>query len=243
MKKPENITDVDWQLLTEKYPNNLNEITNKIQNGYPIQYAIGYVDFLNAKINVNNNVLIPRFETEFLVDRTLKIMKEQSFENPKVLDIGTGSGCIAIAIKKNFSCQMTGIDISEKAISLAKENSLKNNVDITFKIKDIKDENLACYDVIISNPPYVSEKEPVGKETKYEPQNAIFASNDGLYFYELILKKIGALSIKPKLVSFEIGMTQGKDLIELSKKYVPQMKWKIEKDLANKNRYFFLQSE
>lgn len=241
--KPDFITDTDWKILKEKYPQNINEIIKKLESHYPVQYLIGNVEFLNTIINVDERVLIPRFETELLVEKTIKRIKALNIQNPKIIDLGTGSGCIAISLKKNLPCFVTAIDISEQAIELAKENALKNQVEIEYKIENMINTNLEGYDVIISNPPYVKETEPVGKETKYEPQNALFAKNNGLYFYEEILKNISKLSTMPKLVVFEIGMSEGEDIKNLALKYLSTKKILIEKDLTNRDRYIFIEFE
>ena len=241
--KPDLITDTDWKILKEKYPQNINEILKKLESHYPVQYLIGNVEFLNTIINVDERVLIPRFETELLVEKTIKRIKALNIQNPRIIDLGTGSGCIAISLKKNLPCFVTAIDISEQAIELAKENALKNQVEIEYKIENMINTNLEGYDVIISNPPYVKETEPVGEETKYEPQNALFAKNNGLYFYEEILKNISKLSTMPKLVVFEIGMSEGEDIKNLALKYLSTKKILIEKDLTNRDRYIFIEFE
>ena len=241
--KPDFITDTDWKILKEKYPQNINEILKKLENHYPVQYLIGNVEFLNTIINVDERVLIPRFETELLVEKTIKRIKALNIQNPRIIDLGTGSGCIAISLKKNLPCFVTAIDISEQAIELAKENALKNQVEIEYKIENMINTNLEGYDVIISNPPYVKETESVGEETKYEPQNALFAKNNGLYFYEEILKNISKLSTMPKLVAFEIGMSEGEDIKSLALKYLSTKKILIEKDLTNRERYIFIEFE
>ena len=241
--KPDFITDTDWKILKEKYPQNINEILKKLESHYPVQYLIGNVEFLNTIINVDERVLIPRFETELLVEKTIKRIKALNIQNPRIIDLGTGSGCIAISLKKNLPCFVTAIDISEQAIELAKENALKNQVEIEYKIENMINTNLEGYDVIISNPPYVKETESVGEETKYEPQNALFAKNNGLYFYEEILKNISKLSTMPKLVVFEIGMSEGEDIKNLALKYLSTKKILIEKDLTNRDRYIFIEFE
>ncbi len=241
--KPDFITEIDWQILKAKYPNNLEEVINKLNHHYPVQYLIGNVEFLNTKILVDERVLIPRFETEYLVDILIKKIQNSSLKNPKIVDLGTGSGCIAIALKKNLNCSVTGVDISESAIELAKLNAEKNHVEINFKINNMLKENYEGYDIIVSNPPYVKETEEVGAETKYEPQNALFAKNDGLFFYEEILKKVEKLSIKPKIVAFEIGMTQKEAIISLASKYILSAKIIAQKDLTNRDRYIFIEFE
>lgn len=236
--KPEHITDLDWQLLKQKYPNNIKDILTKLNNHYPVQYLIGNVEFLNTIIKVDERALIPRFETELLVNKTITRLKK--LKNPKILDLGCGSGCISIALKKNIPCQVTSVDISEKAIQLAQENAQNNQVQIEFINKSMFDINYDNYDVIISNPPYVSYNEEVGKEIKYEPEIAIYAQNNGLYYYQKILLKINNQKIKPNLIAFEIGAEQKEEITKLIEKYLSNYNYTFEKDLANKDRYLFI---
>ena len=131
-----NITKKDYELLIQNGGSKLNRIIKKINKGYPIQYAIGNVNFFGYEIMVNKNVLIPRFETEQLVEETLKYLNKSSELN--VLDLGTGSGCIAIALKKQIpNSNITAIDKSSKALKTAIKNAELNNVEICFFKKDI----------------------------------------------------------------------------------------------------------
>ncbi len=236
------LTDLDYQLLKEKYPNNLEEILKKINDGYPIQYLIGNVSFYGYQINVNQKVLIPRFETEYLIE---KVLKKLSINNPKVLDIGTGSGCIAIVIKKELpDSKITAIDIDQDALSLAKKNAILNKVKIDFKVHPIENGIKDKYDLIISNPPYIGKEEKImDKVYNYEPHKALFAPNHGLYFYELILQKaINHLNEKG-IIAFEIGANQKEEITEMARKYFLKAKISCEKDLTGKNRYFFIETE
>lgn len=216
----------------------------KLQKGYPVQYIIGNVDFFGIVIDVNKNVLIPRFETEGLVDKLTKLIKQYSFNNPNILDIGTGSGCISIYLKKNLECNITAIDKSKKAINLAKKNALKTNVIINFIHTSIeKYINDVKYDIIVSNPPYVSYSESVDEKIKYEPKLAIFSKNNGLYFYKIILQKSIRFLNKKNIIAFEIGQSQGESIKSMALKYYPNAIIKIEKDLNNKDRYIFIINE
>ena len=236
-----NISKVDLELLEKKYQGESLDIAlNKIKEGYPVQYLIGNVNFCGNIINVNENVLIPRYETEFLVELVLKSIPENFKGN--ILDIGTGSGCISISIAKKLkNAKVVGIDISKKALEVAtsnKEINSSNNVE--FKNIDLFNmHNFNNFEIIISNPPYVSYNEEVGKETKFEPQNAIFAENNGLVFYEEIIKK-ASLSNNIKHIFFEIGMNQAKDINAIKDKYLPNYKIEIYKDLAGKDRYIHI---
>ena len=236
----------DIELIKKYLPEDKWESSiNKLKEGYPVQYIIGNVDFYNCLINVNENVLIPRFETEYLVQDLISLMKETKILQPDILDIGTGSGAIAIALKKNYPCFVSGIDISKEAITLARENAHNNHTNLVFLESSIEefDSNIQ-YDVIVSNPPYVLKGEYVDEKTKYEPQNAIFVpNNDGLYFYKIILEKSLKLLKKPGIIAFEIGEAQKDSLYKLSKEYYPNAKIIQKKDLNNLDRYLYIINE
>ena len=154
-------------------------------------------------------------------------------------EIGTGSGCIAIALKKNLSCQVTTVDISKLALELAKENAIGNNVDINFIYKSMFDVSYEDYDILISNPPYVSIDEYVSPNTKYEPSLALYAKDDGMEFYEKIIEKVSRTNKKPKNIIFEIGAVQGKKIQNLKDIYLQDYELVIEKDLTDRDRFAF----
>jgi len=217
------------------------EAIKKLESGYPVQYIIGNVDFYGNIIEVNENVLIPRFETEYLVEKTLNYLKKMNKCNLKILEIGTGSGCISIALKKKIKCNIDAIDISNRALTVAKNNAIKNNVYINFIECDINNfETNEKYDLIISNPPYVPYTSIVDQKTKYEPQSAIFAQENGLYFYKIILEKIKNNLNKKYLIAFEIGDKEGNDIINIANYYLPNAKVKLEYDYNNFDRYIFI---
>ena len=160
----------------------------------PVQYVLGEAWFYRMKLKVNEHVLIPRPETEELVEQLIKDRKSK-LTDPAILDIGTGSGCIPIAIKKNLpASKLTAIDVSKGALALAKENAALHNAHIIFRELDFLDESawnsLPAFDIIISNPPYIpiNEKEKLGKNvTNFEPHLALFVPNKSpLIFYEKI---------------------------------------------------------
>lgn len=244
MNKPKYISKNDWNLLEKKFKN-LEPIIKKINHGYPIQYLIGNVDFYGYQINVNPNVLIPRFETEGLVQKTLDIIKKMNFENASVLDIGTGSGCISIVLKKEIdSLEITAIDISFKALWTAKRNARLNGVKINFIRKDLFKYNLINnYDVIISNPPYIKYGSDVDDRIKYEPHNAIYVDGNPLKYYEKIFKVAINHLNKKNFIALEIDEDEGKHLKELARCYFPKANILIEKDLADKDRYLFIINE
>lgn len=235
------VSSIDFEELKKIYQGeDLDIILNKIKNGYPVQYAIGNVDFYGNRIIVNENVLIPRFETEFLVDYIYKSLDKD--KNYNIFEIGVGSGCISISLAKLFqNSNITGIDISKNAINVANINKKENSVDnITFINNDLFCmENFGNYNVIVSNPPYVGYNEEVGIETKYEPQNAIFADDHGLIFYKKIIDLVSA-SRSVEHVFFEIGMNQAELIKAYSNDKLNNYTCEIKQDLANKDRYIHI---
>lgn len=220
------------------------EAFKKLESGYPVQYIIGNVEFFGSIIDVNENVLIPRFETEYLIEHLLFYLRRYNYDNPKILEIGTGSGCISIALAKNLECQIDAIDISKEAIEVAKNNAKKNNTEINFICEDVKDyKTRSKYNVLVSNPPYVARDEEVDPKTKYEPQNAIFAKEKGLYFYNLILDKAPSLLAKENIIAFEIGKDQAESIKEKALSVFPKANVIILKDLNEFDRYIFIINE
>ncbi len=212
--------------------------------GYPVQYIIGNVCFYGYDFDVNENVLIPRFETEILIEKLLNYMKKYGFNKPFIADLGTGSGAIAITLKKEYECKVDAYDISSKALEVAKLNSIKNNVDINFIKHDIRCKLDNKYDVLVSNPPYISKNEEVEDIVKNnEPNLALYADNDGLEFYEKILSYSKAVLNKKNIIAFEIGMTQGIYIKEYASNIFPDALITIEQDLTGKDRYIFIINE
>lgn len=235
-----NIGQADLKLLKELYPHNFKEMEQKLKENYPIQYLIGYVDFYNTKINVNESVLIPRFETELLVEKAIKFLKHKNYKT--LIDICTGSGCIAISLKKNTNLNIEACDISDKTLEVAKNNAKENSVKIKFfKLDILNSTPNKKYDCIISNPPYVKENEYTSPETKYEPSIALYAKNNGLEFYERILSTAQNYINSKGTIIFEIGATQSEDIKKLALNYFPKAIITIEKDYNNYDRFIFIE--
>ena len=245
IKKERYISNTDYELLKKLYPNNMDEIIKKINNDYPIQYLIGDVDFYGYTIKVDERALIPRFETEGLVDNLIKLIKTQTnYPALKILEIGTGSGCIAITLSKELDTTVDALDISKDAIDLASSNAVLNNANVNFSLGDIKNCTISKkYNILVSNPPYVKYDEPVDPATKYEPQNALFALNNGLEYYEIILKRSKEFLESKNIIAFEIGCTEGQDITTIAKSYYPNAYIQVKKDLAGKDRYIFIINE
>jgi release factor glutamine methyltransferase len=221
---------------------NLEEALKRLKAGEPVQYIVGDTEFYGNIIKVNKNVLIPRPETEELVEKTIKLIKETFKDNLSIIDIGTGSGCIPIALKKELpNSTITAVDISKEAIEVAKENAIINNVSINFIKSNLFKEVKGKYDVIISNPPYIREDEQIMDIVKNnEPHLALYAKDNGLYFYKEILKEATKYLKDKYLIAFEIGEEQGQDIIKIAKEYLPESKVILEKDLRHFDRFVFI---
>ncbi len=216
----------------------------KLLNGYPIQYLIGYVNFYGYKINVNENVLIPRYETELLVDKTINYIKKSFNNKVNILDIGTGSGCISVVLNKEVNSNVTACDISNKTLDVAKNNAKMNGCNIKFIKSDIFKNINSKYDVIISNPPYIDSSEKVMEIVdKHEPHEALYAKNNGLYFYEEILKNAKNYLNNKFIIAFEIGWWQANLIKSIAESYFKNSKVLIEKDYSEKDRYIFIINE
>jgi release factor glutamine methyltransferase len=225
--------------LTEEQFNKIRESLIKRGNRLPLQYITGNVQFLNTNINVNENVLIPRPETEFMVDYIIRQEFSDSCNNYDILDLCTGSGAIAIALKKELpQANVYGSDISEKALEIAQINAKENVVEIIFiesdlfaNIKDIK------FDFIVSNPPYVSEKEYkcLEQELLFEPRLALVALDNGLYFYDKILESAKNYLKEDGKIYFEIGEKQANEIEKIANKYDYNV-IEIINDLNDRNR-------
>lgn len=213
----------------------------RLKDGYPIQYLIGYVDFYGYKINVNEDVLIPRYETEYLLEKVINISKKIFSDKINILDIGTGSGAISIVLKNELNSNVTACDISKKALNVAINNAKINNSNINFIENDIFSNINDKFDIIISNPPYISSDEVIMDSVKkYEPNLALYAPKDGLYFYEEIIKDARKYLNDKFIIAFEIGWWQGNLIYDIAKRYFNDSIIRIEKDLTDRDRYLFI---
>jgi release factor glutamine methyltransferase len=200
------------------------EIVRELKSGRPIQYIVGETNFYNCTIKVNSSTLIPRPETEELVDL---IIRENKGYQGNIIDFGAGSGCIAIALAANLPFAMlTGIEISDDAIMIARENAVLNNVKVSFEKGDIftlDQEAVSKAGIIVSNPPYVrnSEKLLMGKNIlDFEPPQALFVTDsDPLMYYNAILKLAESVLLPGGRLYFEINESMGKPLIQLLKTF------------------------
>ena len=239
LSKPKLIIAENMDLSIEK-TNQLYNCLDRLKKHEPIQYVLGKTKFCNLNFSVNESVLIPRPETEELV----RLMLKEDLDGKEILDIGTGSGCIAISLAKNLpNAKVTALDISEEALIVARENAKLNNVEINFINADIFDyQTDKKYDIIVSNPPYVTESEKSVMKSNvldFEPELALFVEDkDPLKYYEQIIEYY-KLSKSGKLF-FEINsnfMQQIKNLLNNYEYRV--MSFKL--DSNNNYRFLFLE--
>jgi release factor glutamine methyltransferase len=209
----------------------------------PIQYVIGNVNFYGNTFKINKDVLIPRFETEELVENTIKLINSK-FKDKKIdiLDLCTGSGAIGLRLKKEYpNDNVTLSDISGKALIVASENSEKLNLETRIINSDLFEKINDKFDVIISNPPYIRDDEEIEDIVKdNEPHIALYAGKDGLDFYERILKDIKSYLKEDFIIAFEIGADQKNAVSKIAYKYLDNIEIYSKKDMSDKDRMLFI---
>jgi len=229
-----------------------NEVSNKFMQKYdrylnhnePVQYLIGYACFYGYDFIVNKDVLIPRPETEELVENVL-LKYDKYFKGQKVnvCDLATGSGCIAVTLaKEEKNMNVTATDISKEALAVAKENALKMGVNINFKegdmlapLEDMK------FDIFVSNPPYIPDNEIVDPLVKdNEPNVALFGGSDGLKFYRIILRDLKKHLNNRALIAFEHGYDKKIEIEEIARTYFKDARIETLKDLEGRDRMTFI---
>lgn len=223
------LTDAQLSIIEEK-------VNERISTGLPIQYIIGKAWFMNEYFKVTKDVLIPRDETEILVNEAITLINKNNFKN--VLDIGTGSGCIACTIAKRTNSVVLGVDISSDALRIALDNvtALGINNKAVFRKSDLfsKIHDSEKFDVIISNPPYIPEGTILQSEVNHEPQIALFAKENGLEFYNKIVKDSPKYLNKNGYLLFELGEGESENVYKFMEKDFTEIK--IIKDLTNIDR-------
>ena len=229
-------------IVSEEKVNLYKQEIKALEEGKPLQYVLGYVNFYGTKFKIDERCLIPRFETEELVEQTIIKIKKY-FSNPiDIIDLGCGSGVIGLSLEKKVSTNTIDlVDISKEALELTKENinylnSKANTIESDFFNKIDKK-----YDVIISNPPYIKEKEEIEQIVKdNEPSIALYGGEDGLDCYKKILENITPHMKERCLIAFEIGCEQGEEISSIAKEYLDDIKIEIKKDLQNRDRMLFI---
>lgn len=222
----------------EILPEQLNEykgLIKKRAERVPLQYITGEQEFMGLTFHVNGNVLIPRQDTETLVEEAIKLVEP----GMSILDMCTGSGCIIISILKKCSgIQGTGSDISKQALNVAKENAKLNNVAVDFERSDMFENLSDKYDMIVSNPPYIrSDVVPtlMPEVCEFEPLDALDGHEDGLYFYRKIIKECKSFLKEDGKILFEIGNDQGQAVSDMLT-YAGFRNVRVIKDLAHNDR-------
>ena len=227
--------------LSVEQENKYFDLINKnINEDTPLSHLVGFDYFYDRKFKVTKDVLSPRMETEELIYKVLEYIKKSKKDSFKILDLCTGSGIIAITLKKEIVEKYTEIvasDISEKALSIAIENANNNNANITFIKSDLFDNISGKFDLIISNPPYISYKDKIiikDSVLNYDPHLALFAEEDGIYFYRKIIENAVHYLSKDGVIFFEIGYDQKEKIFELGKNN--NFITTVYKDINNRDR-------
>ncbi|HFI0790072.1 TPA: peptide chain release factor N(5)-glutamine methyltransferase [Streptococcus suis] len=235
-----NFTEFLLLLRQEVTPTDKEEIDaifQQLSQHRPAQYIIGKADFHSLEFAVDERVLIPRPETEELVDL---ILQENSRADLRILDIGTGSGAIAISLAKaRPDWEVVAVDISEDALAVAQENARTNKVSVHFLKSDVLQAVTSQFDIIVSNPPYISpdDTDEVGLNVlTSEPHLALFAEEDGLAIYRQIAEQAGTFLKEDGKLYFEIGYKQGQDLTDLLALHFPEKRIRVLKDQFGQDR-------
>jgi len=243
-KSPSELQLACDSLVPDDLAISFDELITKRSEHHPLQYLLGEIEFYNVRLKVDPRTLIPRPETEMLVDQALEILKVK--KPARVLDIGTGSGNIAIAIAANVKdTEVTAVDVTEETIELARDNARFNN--IADKIKFLVDdcfkesfwESLGQFDLIVSNPPYIAdyEFEALQLEVKlYEPKRALLAGRDPLIFFKTICDNAKNILKPDGAICFEVGIGQAPDVAEILGAVYKDIKVEIIKDLPGIDR-------
>jgi release factor glutamine methyltransferase len=234
-------TDLILNMQKEINYNNFLKLANKRLKGIPVQYITGNTEFMSLEFNVNKNVLIPRQDTEILVEKAIGFINENNCS--KIFDICTGSGCIAISLWKYTNKEITATDISKKALKVAEENKRKHGAKVTFINDNILNTNINFKntDVIVSNPPYIKSSQipTLDKTVKdAEPYSALDGGDDGLVFYKKITSLAENNLVSGGALFFEIGYDQG-DAVRLILEQHNFKNIQIIKDYNGNNRVVF----
>ena len=227
--KGRNLTSKELELINDK-------ISLRLEDHLPIQYIIGEAWFMGEFFKVSKDVLIPRDETEILVRKAIELVNSEGFED--ILDIGTGSGCIACTIAKQTNATVLGVDISTDALRIALDNVTRLGINnrAIFRKSDLFDKvrDGEVFDLIISNPPYIPIGTSLSKEVMHEPQIALFAKEDGLEFYKKIVEQAPNYLIDGGYLMFELGVNEANAVKLMMEKDFKNIE--IIKDLAGIDR-------
>ncbi|MCF1686124.1 peptide chain release factor N(5)-glutamine methyltransferase [Tetragenococcus halophilus] len=238
-------TKTDWLLhmkdkIAQKEYDQLQNDLEQLLNDYPPQYLLGYEEFYGRSFKVNSNTLIPRPETEELVEWCLQNTVKQKEEALQVVDVGTGTGAIAATLKlERPAWQLSAVDISKKALEVAQVNSNLLEAQVEFYLGNTLEPIKHPIDILIANPPYISQEEWDLMDTsvqRYEPSIALFAENEGLAIYQKIAEQAQEKLSKQGKIFLEIGFNQGGKVEEIFQKSFPQKTVQRKKDLSGNER-------
>ncbi len=234
------------QPLNSEELGRFNCLMEKRADGEPLQYLLGFSEFMGIRLKVDSRALIPRPETEILVEETLKAVKDLNLRAKNVLDIGTGCANIAVALAKFLpEAEITALDISGQALELARENAVLNQVEerikflrMDFLSSEFSKENYPAFDILVSNPPYIKTADLIKlpKDVRQEPLIALDGGSNGLKFYRAIIKKAEKLLQKNGLLALEIGYKQSKPVAKMLEESNRLNIFRIIKDYAGIER-------
>lgn len=208
----------------------------------PVQYLLGYAYFYGLKLGISPGVLIPRPETELLVEKVLENIEGK--ESPKIIDIGTGSGAIALALKSRRSdALITATDISTQALQVAKENAEKHHLEINIIKSNLFENVWEKYDVLVSNPPYINKNEEIDPlVSENEPEEALYADDEGLRFYKDIFSGAKDVLYDSNLLVLEIPENKDEELYKIVRTYFPESNFELLKDLNGLSRILIIRN-
>jgi len=233
------------QLSKEKEDKYFSLIEKHIKEDVPLSHLVGFEYFYDRKFKVTKDVLSPRMETEELIYKVVDYIKANDKDNLKILDLCTGSGIIAITLRKeleNMSLEVVASDISEEALKVAKENSIMNEAEVKFIQSDIFENINEKFDIIVSNPPYIAYSDKITMEDNvlnYDPHLALFAEEDGMYFYREIVENSKEYLNKDGMIFFEIGYDQREKILKLANEN--KFKAEVYKDINGRDRMAILE--
>lgn len=234
--------EVDEELLKQ-----FQDGMQRYMNGEPIQYINGKENFFSRDFIVNENVLIPRYETEELVENILYKIDDyfDDYSSIDLCDVGTGSGAIAITLAlEEPKLNVVATDISEEALEVAKANASELDAQVTFYQGDMLEpliDRQQKFDIFVSNPPYIPQDQEIESVVKdNEPHVALFGGNDGLYFYRKIFKDVSHVLKDRALLAFEMGFDQRELMSQAVEQYFPGIPYEIIKDINGKDRMLFI---
>ncbi|MGY3816421.1 peptide chain release factor N(5)-glutamine methyltransferase [Gemella taiwanensis] len=237
--------NISEQISKEKEELYFSLIDKHIEENMPLSHLAGFEYFYDRKFKVTKDVLSPRMETEELIYKVIEYIKSINKNNIKILDLCTGSGIIGITLRKELeskSLKVVASDISEEALKVAKENAIMNEAEVKFIQSDIFENVNEKFDIIVSNPPYIAYSDKITMEDNvlnYDPHLALFAEEDGMYFYREIVENSKEYLNKDGMIFFEIGYDQREKILKLANEN--EFKAEVYKDINGRDRMAILE--